>query len=96
MHGLHGTLPPVKSAPGPQSDGFVPWRTCDASANRVPFACEKISASAAPFAAFPCPAKSCPPDTIERPRFYSPAFRERKIGAAPAGREHAGGFSAVS
>ena len=57
-----------------------------------PFACEKISASASPFAAFSCSAKPGPPDTIERPRSYSPAFREREIGAAQAGREHAGGF----
>src|SRR5882724_10556956 len=60
-----------------------------------PFACEKISASAPPFTAFPCPEKSCPPNTIGSPRFYSPTFREREIRAAPAGREHAGGFSAL-
>src|SRR6266446_8537987 len=78
-----------------QSDGFVPWRTCDACAERVASVCEKIGASTAPLAAFAGLAQSRARNKTQPARFRFATFRERKNRPAPPNREHARRLSIV-
>src|ERR1700726_1435298 len=72
-----------------QSDGFVPWRTCDAYAKRVASVCEKIGASTAPLAAFASFTQSRARNKTKPARFRFATFRERKNRPAPTNYEHA-------